>query len=684
MADSILKLRVESSEYDQKIKRAAEGIQDLAKRIHDSQGEFAGLEKEQKDFIESLQYMTTVSKTTTGQARELETAYKQLQALYNSFNGFEKNSEEGKLLAEQLSILKQRTLDAKSAVSEADNSLKEQGGILDSLTSKFTFNIDALKLFDTAMSAVKSALDVAKDAFFASESNVDEWGRTVEASKSVYEGFLTAINTGDISGYLGRINEIVLAARQAYDELDRLGTMKTIQGPRVSAQQTENERLRMMIQTGRYIAPVDGRRASMQNGQVLTPGQIRRLEQQLQNGLKNVVTLVGNEVQQTGKAIDAVYNRQAKELGMSLKEFRKGTSSMAEFDKRIEGYRKYQEWRSAHTTIDLQSGREIVARNNPYQQYAKWGTFRVDGQRYNDLVQLIQQRDQQASQTYGMQSQAYRTMNRAEGLTLRQIMKGGGGSGGTGGGKTTVAEAEKELTIQQQIAALEKEALDANLAEQIVIAKKVQELEKQLEKQKAIRNMLHFNTDDKQASFLNFDSFNKKAIKDFTDKSKSKDQKETKGIVNTLKEGNALYSQAVGGISGIASGIQQLGIELPEGLQSILGVLMGISTIVGSIEALVTVGTAVGIFANGGIVPHAANGYFVGGNRFSGDTTPILANAGELVLSRSQQNILAHELSNNNNNIAGGQPYVSGELVYLAINNYLRRSGRGEILLAKR
>jgi hypothetical protein len=187
----------------------------------------------------------------------------------------------------------------------------------------------------------------------------------------------------------------------------------------------------------------------MKDGQLLTPEQIRGIETKLQNGMKTVVSLVGNEVKQTGKAIDAVYNRQAKELGLSLREFRKGTSSMAEFDKRMAGYEQYQKWREQHTTIDMQSGREIIARGNPFEQFAKWGTFRVDGQRYNDLVRLIQQRDQQAGQAYSMQSQAYRTMNRAEGVTVSKLMRGET-TGGTTGGTTTTRTAATPKTEEQQ------------------------------------------------------------------------------------------------------------------------------------------------------------------------------------------------------------------------------------------
>ena len=459
MADSILRLKVESSEYDNKLKRAVEGIQHLADVAHKSAGEMTGLEQAELDYIRSLGEMETKSRSAAGSTRELESAYKELSVIYNKLNEVEKADEGGKALAASLEQIKQRAQESRAQLEAASKSLQENSNagqqdssVLEQLASKFTLNIDALKLFDYGLSAVKAALDVAKEAFFSSEANVDEWGRVMDSSKSLYEGFLTALNTGDISGYLSRIDSIVQAARAAYNELDRLGTMKTIQAPQVSAQQTENERMRMMIQTGRYIAPVDGRKASMQNGQLLTPEQITRIEKQLQNGMQKVVTLVGNEVKQTGRAIDAVYNRQAQELGMSLKEFRKGTSSMAEFDKRMAGYDQYSKWRAEHTTIDQQSGREIVARVNPFEQFAKWGTFRVDGQRYNDLVKLIQQRDQQAASAYGMQSQAYRTMNRAEGVTVRQIMggSGGGGRGGSGGGKNEITYAADSIMAQEK------------------------------------------------------------------------------------------------------------------------------------------------------------------------------------------------------------------------------------------
>ena len=142
------------------------------------------------------------------------------------------------------------------------------------------------------------------------------------------------------------------------------------------------------------------------------------------------------------------------------------------------------------------------------------------------------------------------------------------------------------------------------------------------------------------------------------------------------------------GVSGIVSGIEQLGVDIPEGLKSVLGGIQAVAGILTGISALVTIITAIQgtkaipvigwALARGGVV-HAAGGYQVPGNRMSGDQVPAMLNSGELVLNKFQQQALAANLQ------AGGmqnmhlEASVHGEQIVLAVNNTMKRKNKGEL-----
>ena len=701
---SVLKLTVDDSEYNASLKEAQQGLQHLGQALQNAGKSFDDVDSKVVDYVRSIGQMEAVSKSARGRIGEMSTAFVNLSMEYNKMTEQEKQSPVGKALAESLADLRERTVNAKEELANLNKQLEpvnqkttETGGVMGMLKDKLTVNIDAMKLFSVGLQAAKAALDVAKDAFFASEANVDEWGRTVDSAKSLYQGFLTAINAGDISGFLGRIDEIVQAARKAYDELDRLGTMKTIQSPQMSRQQAENERIRSMIMTGKYIAPMDGRANTpgLVNGQQLTPEQIRVLERQLKGGMDKIVGLVSNEVKQTGKAIDAVYERQALELGMSLKEFKKGTSSMDEFDKRIEGAKKYNEWQYQNSFVDQTTGQLRAPRSgNPYAQYKGWDVFRVDGERYNDLVKLIQQRDQQLQSVYTTQAQAFRTINRAEGTTVRNILKGGSGGSGTGGGRRGSTVKPEEILPVGSVAALNKEL--SELQKQQTMATNTVEWESYNDKIKAVTNQIKELKGELGIEAL-------RGVKGVSISGLSKDEATTREDI--LKKGDqrirdfksptpkdkteVKLSEEIGkmtsGISSIVGGIESLGVELPQGLQDVLGgiqgvisILTGISTIITAIEAI-SAADAVIPFANGGIVPHAANGWMVPGNDHS-DRTLIAASSGELILNRAQQGVLASQLQDVANGGGYTPSHISGEQIYIALNRYTRRTGKGELV----
>ena len=144
-----------------------------------------------------------------------------------------------------------------------------------------------------------------------------------------------------------------------------------------------------------------------------------------------------------------------------------------------------------------------------------------------------------------------------------------------------------------------------------------------------------------------------------------------------------------GGLSTIAGGLEQMGIEIPEGINRAIGVVQGISAILtGIATTLLAIEAIEGAdaiipFAKGGIVK-AFSGTLVG-NTYSGDQLRGIdqsgqlygLNAGEVVLNRAQVGNLASQLSGG---MAAMQlsAVITGEQLRLVLNNNGRRTGRGE------
>lgn len=226
MGDVITRLKVDSHEYDAKVKRAAEGLTQYEKKCRDVGGTLEYVEKQELDFVRSLGKMDTVASSVKGKVNELKQAYVQLAVQYKNLTDAEKNAPYGKALSQSLQELKGRIQATNTQIRSAEGELN--GGFrsaVESVAGKLGLPTQLLTKMGAGMAAAGAAAKVATDAFKSNELAMDEWGRTVEAAGGLYQGFLSALNgTTSFSSFLSNIGDIVRAARDAYDALDDLGT----------------------------------------------------------------------------------------------------------------------------------------------------------------------------------------------------------------------------------------------------------------------------------------------------------------------------------------------------------------------------------------------------------------------------------------------------------------------------
>lgn len=546
------------------------------------------------------------------------------------------------------------------------------GGMIKQMTGQL---VGAAAKFASFGAAVAAAMKVAKDAFFNNEEQLDEWGRTVESVESIYKGFLNSINTGDISGFITRINQITQAARDAYDAMDALNTFNAFN-------QIQVEKTR----TGMTESIVDYREG---------------------NGSKNAVRAAAdaykNELRERAKLEKQAYleavKKVAAERDVNAEDLRIALSGK---------YGSYQMLKNVQPT-----GSRIV--NYGGGMFGAGGSYTVDvavGRQEKLGAALRKINDDELKSLQAIGAQAERTafeianVDKQVVRVLRGKQGGSGGGSSSGGGKAEVKAVTGSIDEQtKKVQELEKAwRAEADDNSRLKIKKQIEEAQFALDimmgKSSGMPGMnyglgdlagkggsgLFQNPLFKQETNTwkpypgtsnpwKLDDKAMKAVAEYYDKKTSKTE------ASLTKE----VSNIASGITNVVGGIESLGVELPEGLknvlngiQGVISILTGISTIITAIEALTAADTIVP-FARGGIV-HAANG-FVSGNSYSGDRIPAMLNAGELILNRAQQGVIADALQNNDGGGRGYTPsHVSGEQIWIALNAFTKRTGRGELV----
>lgn len=438
----------------------------------------------------------------------------------------------------------------------------------------------------------------------------------------------------------------------------------------------------------------------------LVAGQLRNVDSNSKAAGEVMQTVFGRQGAMAGtniaKAIDELNTnleetkRQTGELGDAFADLQTANEQLNKAMREAFGYDGWEQMATGIKSKLVTALADVITNLNAIKK--SMAAFFTGGT-WDDIMKPFSATD---AINQKMQEQVLQMANNLRKRMAGLLTFGGGTSGGTGGGggggnrrgnRVSTTKPEEILPVGS-VAALNKEL--SELQKQQTMATNTVEWESYNDKIKAVTNQIKELKGELGVEAL-------RGMKGVGISGLSKDEATTREDI--LKKGDqrirdfkaptpkdkteVKLSEEIGkmtsGISSIAGGIESLGVELPQGLQDVLGgiqgvisILTGITTIITAIEAI-SAADFIKPFANGGIVPHAANGWMVPGNDHS-DRTLIAASSGELILNRAQQGVLASQLQDVANGGGYTPSHISGEQIYIALNRYTRRTGKGEIV----
>lgn len=715
MSDSVVKLRIDSKEYDANIKRAGDALTDYFRKVKEGGGTLMHLDDGVMEAVKAMGELGTQAKSTKGGLRELTQATTDMTAAYRALTDEEKASPLGKAMQQSIQQMTERASEMKDAMADVNAAITNAAsdtrtfdqisGAANVATSSFQVlqgttkvlgiemgnDVEVIAKLQAAMAitngltqiqtalqkqsafmqgvnAAKTALaTIAQQAYAVAtgEATAAQVAFNVAANANPYGLILGALGL-----LIGAVTAFAAVTRESNDEVaDAKSEMDTLTAS-VDKATEAYERLANKIKS----LGIGGQKEY----HMLIQAKADQF-QDVRNAWLNVGFEKKREEERNGKdtekwkALDEEQKRLHDEMLKVQKEYNELRRINKERVKRLNQYARL-DFSDITTESEAQSALSFLQEQKKYKDPTSrdYGNIkRAIEYVENILLPQFQDKTEAKAKSHATHIQKETSiLKKSIGDYENQIKE--------------LRATEKDVTTTE-----EWEALQHKIGEMVI---KVKELKGELKDVPASISYSTNKATDEQNKKIQ-DRMNDPEtvskgvaaiIKDIEKNREKGDKEEKKYFSDGL-------SKLAGGLSGIDSGFKSLGIDLGDGFEKVVGglqgvssILMGIQTIVSAIEVISSADALIP-FARGGIVPHAANGYFVPGNNFSGDVTPIMANAGELILNKSSQNNLASFIqeAEGRGRSGNGLARVSGEQIWIALNAYTKRTGQGEIVTWK-
>lgn len=124
MADSVVRLRIDSKEYDANIKRAGQALTDYFNKVKEGGGTLKYLDEGVLDAVQAMGKLGTQANSVKGGLRELTQATSDMTVAYRSLTDEERNSPLGEAMAQSIQQMTERAGELQDAMGDVQQSIR--------------------------------------------------------------------------------------------------------------------------------------------------------------------------------------------------------------------------------------------------------------------------------------------------------------------------------------------------------------------------------------------------------------------------------------------------------------------------------------------------------------------------------------------------------------------------------
>ena len=726
MADNLLRLRVDSQEYDSKLERAAEGLQRYVNGCRKAGATLEYLDDGVLEYVKSLGKMESESVSAKEKLNEMSKAFVDLRMQYKNLTDAERSTPFGKALASGLDQLRGRIKETRKELKNVDSELNGGflGGKLNGMLQVFGGNIMtkaagwAASLGREVVSVVNKSTELAKSAegvqvAFAKLGRSDLLAGLREATNNTVSDFelmKSAVNlstdqinermkqTGDMTKAIVELireetekaNEFIGAteqkSKQATAELENamldLGNaMRETFGFSGWDDMATSIKSKLVPVLTTVVNLIDGIKVSFNN--IISDTKSLPTGIGIYNALPERVRVPAEQLAALQGSSDrkGLYNKTVSQYDLRIADQQArvralGTSSLIpEIQATIDSeQKKLQELQSMRSTYISRA--QSILKESPARKVGGGGGGKVklpaEELEYIRLSQVLGD---------------LRRTQRAENLWPVVARPDE-----IGGGATSMKELQADLRYFKDLLANARTQGEYTRASRGIaetqgrIGAQPMALEMGISIPEAEIMMQAATLKEELEGYFKDNPLQINLGEDFTREGKAAKDSWKSAAQAVSSVGSAMQSieNPAAKIAGIvAQSIATVAAAYADALMKDVPSKSNIfSFIAAAAAATISMATTIASI-------HSATGYerggVVGGNSYSGDNVgPVFLNSGEVVLTRAMAANVANMLTEGQRGgFDNSMPYVTGEKIVLGINNWGKRYGKGELVFSR-